>query len=111
MQKVTKSDNVRIHIPPNFYGHPGCDKIARPPPNAYAQSRELKAQNAQNSTEVRPIELIPAWGTRRREIDHALSKYAIETQNASLVISRIFHILRVFQCLLAMHPFSKVKMS
>ena len=41
-----------------------------------------ETQNAQNSPEVRPIELIPAWRARRGEIDHALSEYAIETQNA-----------------------------
>ena len=39
-------------------------------------------QNAQNSTDVRPISLIPAWRTRRGEIDHALSESAIKTQNA-----------------------------
>ena len=51
-----------------------------------------ETQNAQNSTEVRPIELIPAWRTRRGEIDHALSEYGIETPNTNFVISSIFDI-------------------
>ena len=47
----------------------------------------IETQNAQNSTEVRPIALTPAWRTRRGEIDHALSEYAIETHFA---ISGVF---------------------
>ena len=64
-------------LPPTFYGHPGCDKIAEPPPICPCPMARAETQNAQNSTEVRPIELIPAWRTRRGEIDHALSEYAI----------------------------------
>ena len=58
------------HYPPTSLERRACE------------TKGYEQPNAQNSTEVRPIELIPAWRTRRGEIDHALSESAIDTQNA-----------------------------